>query len=175
MGLTLNRAFNGLSNAKREAENITADTVHFRRTFKEHLEKQIEFMQRWKKELPVWAYNQLIGYVDVVLSTTSYSGRICQSTVTAHLYKGKLYWEYGDWRNKFPDLDANELNDTCCTVWKESVKQGYVNNHATYILYRVFNKHLTVEKSEEHPLGFKEDEEAVGKWFPACREWKGEK
>lgn len=24
-------------------------------------------------------------------------------------------------------------------------------------------------------LGFKEDEEAVGKWFPACREWKGER
>jgi len=166
-----------LAIAKREAESITADTVSLRRTFKEHLEKQIEFMQRWREKLPVWAYNQLVGYTDVVLSTTNYHGRICRETVNAHLYKGKLYWEYEDWRKEFPDLDGSELGDTCCTVWKKkmNVRQGHMTNHPTYILYRVFNKHLTVEKSSEHPLGFKEDEAVVGKWFPACREWKGER
>ena len=41
--------------------------------------------------------------------------------------------------------------------------------------YKVFNKHVTVERSEEHPHGFKEDEEAVGRWLPAVSEWKGER
>ena len=172
MGIKLKHAYARLQKAKGEVNVLVSDTVYFRRTFKEHLEKQIEFMRRWKKKLPVWAYNQLVGYTDVVLSTTNYHGMIYRETVSAHLYKGRLYWEYGDWRKEFPDADGSELSDTCCTVWKQSVPMvGY----DTVRLYRVFNKHIAVEKSSEHPPGFKEDEEAVGKWFPACREWKGER
>lgn len=169
MGIKLKYSSARLQKAKGEVNVLVSDTISFRRTFKEHLDKENELMFRWKGKLPVWAWNQLIGYAEAVASTTLYHAPIPKSLASAHLYKGMLYWTFDQWRNAWPDTDARELTDTCCSVWKRRLMAG------DQLLYRVFHKNITVERSEEHPYGYKEDEEAVGKWFPACREWKGER
>lgn len=172
MGIKLKYACARLQKAKGEVNVLVSDTISFRRTFKEHLDEEKKLMERWKGKLPVWAWNQLIGYVEAVSSTTLYHAPITKALATAHLYKGMLYWKYKQWRNAWPDTDAGELTDTCCSVWGNKLM---VVGLGEQLQYKVFHKNITVERSEEHPHGYKEDEEAVGKWFPAVSEWKGER
>ena len=172
MGIKLKHAYARLQKAKGEVNVLVSDTISFRRTFREHLDEEKKLMEKWKGKLPVWAWNQLIGYVEAVASTTLYHAPIPKSLASAHLYKGMLYWTFDQWRNAWPDTDARELTDTCCSVWGHKLM---VVGLGEQLQYTVFNKNITVEKSEEHPHGYKEDEEAVGKWFPAVSEWKGER
>ena len=172
MWIKLKYACDRLQKAKGEVNVLVSDTISFRRTFKEHLDEENKLMERWKGKLPVWAWNQLIGYREAVASTMLYLAPIPKALATAHLYKGVLYWTFNQWRKAWPDTDAGELTDTCCSVWGHKLM---VVGLGEQLQYKVFNKHVTVEKSEEHPHGFKEDEEAVGKWFPAVSEWKGER
>ena len=172
MGIKLKHACDRLQKAKGEVNVLVSDTISFRRTFREHLDEEKKLMEKWKGKLPVWAWNQLIGYVEAVASTTLYHAPIPKSLASAHLYKEMLYWTFEQWRNAWPDTDASELTDTCCSVWGHKLM---VVGLGEQLQYTVFNKNITVEKSEEHPHGYKEDEEAVGKWFPAVSEWKGER
>jgi len=101
------------------------NVICFEETFQQFLDRSDAIYSKdWYKALPQYAKAEVFGWVDCYseqLRDAVYKGKL----LSCHLYQGKLYRSFEEWRNAFPSADASGLNDTCCTAWPS----GKIFNH----------------------------------------------
>lgn len=119
------KTYEAIERAKSLARENIEDVITFEGTFTEYLDGRERWMGKdWFKRLPRWARSEVYGWEDCYserLKTTVYGGKL----LSCHLYEGKLYVSFNQWRNAHPEADACGLSNTCCTAWES----GKVFNH----------------------------------------------
>jgi hypothetical protein len=69
----------------------------------------------WYRTSPAWVHHRVSGYREGVIG--SHYSLLERTLVFAHLYQGKLYRSFDEWRSVHPDLSGAELSDSCVRVW----------------------------------------------------------
>jgi hypothetical protein len=112
-----------LKRGKSAINDILYWTVQGQKTFQEFLAMRREMLldQPWYQNLPRWAKAELDGYMEPVIGL-NYNTRLTDNHEFAHVYEGKLYRKYDQWRRDYPDAKPSTLGDSCVTVWKSTGK-----------------------------------------------------
>jgi hypothetical protein len=120
------KAFDAQDKVKSATHEILRRIKRYEITFNDvlALRNELIFTQDWYKNAPRWVHAFADGYMQGLIFD-AYTSQVSQLQESAHVFRGKLYRKFEDWRREFPDLNGSELRGTCVSVYKS----GKVYSH----------------------------------------------